>query len=228
MSDAVGGCRSSGAGAAVCGVAAASAAGASRADNSAEHGRSSPLLGVASGGDERDWELPAADGTFRGQTEGWAESLSVILSAMRSSSPPFDGVLGFSQGAGAAAAAAAAALQEDTQRAWAPRFVWVCSGYLLAPAATIIGGGGDRGGIESPPVVQIDLPSLHVIGGGASVEGPAGGGDWQVGGAQSEALLRSFKAELAVVVCHESGHIVPAGDAAVVRYREFLGQFRGP
>lgn len=212
-------------------------------------------------GSEREWERPTPDGTYRGQTDGWAESLSLILSALQSADPPFEGLLGFSQGAGAAAAAAAEALrlQAEERRGqgsggerggaggWAPRFVWVCSGYPLAAAATTGGGGSDSGGAEAPAASPsfsaaeaasgrlIDLPSLHVFGGGGGDRGAndestaaaAAGGDWQVGGAQSEALLRLFPAVSADVVRHEGGHVVPAGDEAVGRYREFLKRFQG-
>lgn len=179
------------------GAAPKGACSAARAARSAEY-----TQGVSPAQHSKEAEEPRADGTYRGQTEGWAESLSVILSALRGADPPFDGLLGFSQGAGAVAAAAAEALRlqasEGGGRRWAPHFVWACSGYPLSPLALGRGGGGGGGG-DSAAIIS--LPSLHVFGGAdgatpgcrdAAAGDAVEGGDWQVSAAQSEALLRLF------------------------------------
>lgn len=119
------------------------------------------------------------------QTEGWPQSQAALLRALREHGP-FDGVLGFSQGATVAAVLAVQQWQQQQQCGGASspkplfRFVLLCSGYrspvlehvALLDAATAAGG--------------VSLPSLHLFG--------SGGGDRQVAPQDSEALAQCFHA----------------------------------
>ena len=163
------------------------------------------------------------DAQHRRQTEGWRESWAALDSALREQGP-FDGVLGFSQGAAVAAVLCA----EQAQRAQqgdggaaasgaAPplRFAIICSGYISASPGheALLRRCREAGGVR--------LPSLHVFGGGG---GEGGGDDRQVGPEESAALMACFDPRLRSLLRHGGGHVVPSTRAAVARMRDFLLQ----
>lgn len=116
---------------------------------------------------------------FRRQTAGWQESLQALEAALQDQGP-FDGVMGFSQGAAMAAVLAAqAAAEQQRQRqqgrteggctgssagALLPqpsplRFAILCSGYVspVAEHGQMLQAAASRGGAA--------LPTLHIYGG---------------------------------------------------------------
>eukprot|EP00873_Tetraselmis_striata_P025221 jgi/Tetstr1/445485/TSEL_033263.t1 len=170
-----------------------------------------------------------AEGQHQRETEGWAASWRELARALREDGP-FDGVMGFSQGAGVAAHLCAlqhlvghraelergglnaAAAVEEWDEACALlggrpiAFAWLCSGYPVAPSQRI----ADL--LQALP--PISLPSLHVY--------STSGLDAQVPPSESAALAASFDAAARTVVTHDSGHVVPCSRPFVSRYRAFL------
>lgn len=140
------------------------------------------------------------------QTAGWETSLA-HLRRIVSEQGPFDGVLGFSQGAAVAAAlcrysTTAKALGDEN--AFAFRFAVLCSGFL-SPAE----------GRQEANRHLIDLPSLHVF-------GSLKGNDRQIEVAESERLAERFEPRHRVVVRHSAGHIIPISKSHVNQYKSFF------
>eukprot|EP00850_Spirogloea_muscicola_P003766 SM000015S01266 [mRNA] locus=s15:899694:903077:+ [translate_table: standard] len=157
------------------------------------------------------WLTGTDDGSeAAAQTSGWATSMAALQCELTDCGP-YDGLLGFSQGAAVAALMAAAmhSSQPSGGTEVPPfRFVVLCSGYrpppLLAPASALTAGG-------------VRCPSLHIFG--------ASGGDKHVAAAQSLALVECFASESGTIVAHDCGHVIPAGKAFVDRYAAFLRSF---
>lgn len=131
---------------------------------------------------------------YETQTEGWGTSWEYLQKVFHELGP-FDGVLGFSQGA--AVAAALCQLRASVHF----RFAVLCSGYrppfLFAEAGTI------------------SCPSLHIY----------GDQDRQIHDRTSEQLADLFCDDERTVVKHGCGHIIPTQPAYVEQYLQFFSRF---
>ncbi|KAK9843948.1 hypothetical protein WJX81_000209 [Elliptochloris bilobata] len=143
----------------------------------------------------------------------WPASLALLRDALRSDAGPYDGVMGFSQGA--AVAAVLCALQQRAARAsgaepWPRlRFAVLCSGFQSPRAEHM-----QLLAAEAP----LRLPSLHIYGALHHAER-------QVAVTESEALADAYAAESRHTVTHAGGHLVPAAKAHIARFRAFLSAF---
>uniref|UniRef100_A0ABK0LFP2 Esterase OVCA2 n=1 Tax=Rattus norvegicus TaxID=10116 RepID=A0ABK0LFP2_RAT len=115
---------------------------------------------------------------------------------------PFDGLLGFSQGA-ALAAFVCALGQAGDPRFPLPRFIILVSGFC------------PRGLDHKEPILQspISLPSLHVF----------GDTDRVIPSQESMQLASRFLG--AVTLTHSGGHFIPAAASHRQAYLKFLDQF---
>jgi len=138
---------------------------------------------------------------YQQQTEGFNVSLS-YLKTVFSQDGPFDGVLGFSQGAAMAALLCAqkGRLKDDINF----RFAILCSGFAL-PLAEIEPG-------------SINCPSLHIFG---SVPGK----DRQIENKTSRQLASLFEDSCSVVIEHDCGHIIPTRTPYIDEIKGFLQRF---
>ncbi|KAJ3168581.1 Ovarian cancer-associated protein 2 [Geranomyces variabilis] len=140
----------------------------------------------------RSWWNPTAT------PSGLDASLSLISQTWSTASPPYDGILGFSQGA----TMAALALPTLDPPA---RFTLHFAGfYPIDPAQMAL--------LSAIPTT---LPSLHVM----------GRADAWVTPARSEALRARFTHPQTLV--HDGGHFVPTNAGHRQTYREFVGRFVG-
>ncbi|XP_038615414.1 esterase OVCA2 [Tachyglossus aculeatus] len=132
---------------------------------------------------------------------GLEEALETVRAALRQHGP-FDGLLGFSQGA-ALAALVCALGQAGDPRFPPPRFVILVSGFR------------PRGDRLSPPLLRapVELPSLHVL----------GEADRVIPARESRELAACFPG--AVCLVHPGGHFVPAAAPQRQVYLNFLDQF---
>lgn len=117
---------------------------------------------------------------------------------------PFDGLLGFSQGA-ALAALVCALGQAGDARFPVPRFLILVSGFC------------PRGRDFKEPILQapLALPSLHVF----------GDSDRVIPSQESLQLANQFPG--AVTLTHTGGHFIPAAAPQRQAYLKFLDQFAG-
>ena len=175
------------------------------------------------------------DALWQQQTEGWPASEAALVDVLRREGP-FDGVLGFSQGAAVAAALCAQQqLQQQQQpltcaNAVAPlRFAILCSGFPSAAAEhkTVHAGVG-----------SLQLPTLHMFGAHTAHDTTAAGhdhpgphpvshvgppyNDRQVGTAASRLLLDMCEPRLCHVVEHSNAHIIPVDKRSIQQFRSFL------
>lgn len=173
-----------------------------------EGGESGPLAnGASEDQDPRGWwfsdpqvrsfsaQQPCVDSL------GLDESVATVREAVRELGP-FDGILGFSQGA--ALVAMLCSLQ--AQQPEAPlgfRFAVLVAGFRSACEA-------HRGFYDSP----LSIPSLHVFG----LE------DRVIPDAMSRELLPTFQDPQ--VMTHAGGHFVPAASAHRQTYKNFLSRFQ--
>ncbi|KAH7521052.1 hypothetical protein JRO89_XSUnG0123600 [Xanthoceras sorbifolium] len=158
----------------------------------------------SSGGTETDWKK--ADGPFdplqyQQQTDGFHVSLS-YLKTVFSQEGPFDGIMGFSQGA--AMAASICALRERLKGAIDFRFGILCSGYAL-PLTEFQQG-------------SINCPSLHIFGSDL-------GKDRQIANQASRDLAMSFENGCSTVIEHDCGHIIPTRSPFIDEIKGFLQRF---
>ena len=179
----------------------------------------------------------AGDEQWRQQTEGWPASEAALLDVLQHEGP-FDGVLGFSQGAAVAAALCAqqqqpAAVSMQARRRWhrprpSLRFAILCSGYpSAAPEHRAM----------HAEVGPLQLPTLHVFGSHAAqtrrpqvtmipaairLQHSAPTCDQQVSTAASRQLLDLCEQRLCHVVEHSNGHIIPVDKRCIQRFRTFL------
>ncbi|KAJ0976430.1 hypothetical protein J5N97_018395 [Dioscorea zingiberensis] len=138
---------------------------------------------------------------YQQQTDGFEESYSYIRQVL-SQSGPFDGILGFSQGA-----AMAALLCEKQQRSHSLhdfRFAILCSGFSAFPYKMI-----NR---------SIKCPSLHIY-------GHKQGQDRQIAPHVSSELADLFDQECSMVIEHDYGHIIPTQQPYIDQVKEFLARF---
>ncbi|KAI8909465.1 serine hydrolase FSH [Powellomyces hirtus] len=123
------------------------------------------------------------------------DSIAELTEIWSKASPPFDGILGFSQGA-TMAALVLPSLDPP------PRFSIHCSGFFPHDPA-------HGAMLAALPTV----PSLHVM----------GRSDAWVPPARSEALRAMFKDPQTMV--HDGGHFIPTNATHRRTYKEFVGQF---
>ncbi|EFJ04668.1 hypothetical protein SELMODRAFT_270132 [Selaginella moellendorffii] len=138
---------------------------------------------------------------YQKQTSGWSESWE-YLGQVLADRGPFDGVLGFSQGA------AVAAILSSLKDAGLIdiKFVVLCSGFVSPVLEQQVLGG------------LIDCPSLHIFSGKT-------GYDRQISCTESERLAGKFRPGSRMIVRHDSGHIVPTRPDYLEQYSEFFKQF---
>ncbi|KAJ2654782.1 Ovarian cancer-associated protein 2 [Coemansia sp. RSA 1200] len=174
--------------------------------------------------------------------ETWMDirhSADAVMRTMRELGP-FDGIVGFSQGAGMAAvvlalmhrAAVVPAAEDDSDvdgalvgwaRSLPPlRFAFLFAGfYPDAPQfdALLTAPAGDAGREQSSSArrLRIAVPSLHVVGIRDAVVAPERG---------RELAARAFDGS-AVVAEHDGGHFVPCNAAWRNRYQKFLDSVGG-
>lgn len=132
---------------------------------------------------------------------GLEESLGMVAQAL-SRLGPFDGLLGFSQGA-ALAAFICALGQAGDPRFPLPRFIILVSGFCPR-------GLGFKESILQRP---LSLPSLHVF----------GDTDKVIPSPESMQLASRFPG--AITLTHSGGHFIPAAAAQRQAYLKFLDQF---
>ena len=137
---------------------------------------------------------------------GVEETLTHIRRVLRDAPVPFDGFLGFSQGAVVVSVLAAMrGTSADVDRLIERncRFVWLVGG--LPPRAP---------SLQSLfPADGIALPSLHVI----------GQGDKMIPADLQRRLAGMYQSP--VIHCHSGGHFVPATAADATAYASFLASF---
>ncbi|KAJ9180353.1 hypothetical protein P3X46_008611 [Hevea brasiliensis] len=156
------------------------------------------------GRSEIDWKV--ADGPFdplqyQQQTEGFDVSIA-YLSTVFSQEGPFDGILGFSQGA--AMAASVCALEGRLKGEINFRFAVLCSGFAIQHAEI------KRG--------SINCPSLHIFGRDL-------GKDRQIANQASRDLVSLFEEDSSVIIEHDCGHIIPTRHPYIDQIRGFLQRF---
>lgn len=162
---------------------------------------------------KRAWLIPpkGEDNTFdemqyMSQTLGWMESFESLRYALLDLGP-FDGILGFSQGASVAAALCAlkqaGKIPQDSFQ-----FAVIASGYV-SPV--------DEHRELLSLIGKIQVPSLHIF----SVSGD----DRQIGVEASKDLLSKFDRTTSCCVRHNLGHIIPSTKSYVEEYKAFLSQY---
>ncbi|CAK9174756.1 unnamed protein product [Ilex paraguariensis] len=156
--------------------------------------------------EKSDGEWKMADDPFNSlqyqqQTEGLDLSLA-YLKTVFSQAGPFDGILGFSQGA--AMAATICGQREKLKGEIDFRFVILCSGFALILAE-----------YDARP---INCPSLHIFGNHL-------GKDRQIANQASRDLAASFEEGCSVVIEHDLGHIIPTRSPFIDRIKDFLQRF---
>ncbi|XP_020024709.2 esterase OVCA2 [Castor canadensis] len=132
---------------------------------------------------------------------GLEEALRTVAQALDKQGP-FDGLLGFSQGA-ALAALVCALGQAGDPRFPLPRFIILVSGFC------------PRGPSLKEPILQspLLLPSLHVF----------GDTDGVIPSQESMQLASQFPG--AITLTHSGGHFIPAAASQRQAYLKFLNQF---
>ncbi|KAK8965693.1 Rhodanese-like domain-containing protein 6 [Platanthera guangdongensis] len=140
---------------------------------------------------------------YKTQTEGFEVS-NHCLQDLISTMGPFDGILGFSQGA-AMAALFCEEQQRGNERVSDFRFAVLCSGYS---AASNVSDGG-----------FIKCASLHVFG------DRGGGRDRQINHEASRELADLFDKNSSVTVEHDMGHIIPTKSPYIDQMKAFFMSF---
>ncbi|XP_057493087.1 rhodanese-like domain-containing protein 6 isoform X3 [Actinidia eriantha] len=151
-----------------------------------------------------DWEM--ADGPFdplqyMQQTDGFDASLAYLKNVF-SQAGPFDGMLGFSQGA--AMAASVCSQQRVLKGQIEIRFVILCSGFDLK--------------LSDHKQESIHCPSLHIFGNDQ-------GNDRQISSQASRELASLFDDGCRVIIEHEFGHIIPTRSPYIDEIKDFLHRF---
>ncbi|KAG6774947.1 rhodanese-like domain-containing protein 6 isoform X1 [Populus alba x Populus x berolinensis] len=151
-----------------------------------------------------DWkkaDIPFDPLQYLQQNEGFDVSLS-YLKTVFSRDGPFDGILGFSQGAAMAALLCAqkGRLKGDIDF----RFAILCSGFAL-PFVEIESG-------------SINCPTLHIF-------GCVPGKDRQIANKTSRELASLFEDGCSVIIEHDCGHIIPTRTPYIDEIKGFLQRF---
>lgn len=153
---------------------------------------------------DTEWKMaksPFDSLQYQQQTEGFERSIE-YLKTVFSEKGPFDGILGFSQGA--AMAALVSAHREEFKGEIDFRFVILCSGFCV-----------NMGGYEEG---SINLPSLHIF-------GHKEGKDRQIDCEASKQLTSLFENGCSVIIEHDSGHIIPTRSPYIGEIKDFLQRF---
>lgn len=153
---------------------------------------------------ETDWKIadcPFDALQYQQQTDGLEASLA-YLKDIFSQEGPFDGILGFSQGAAMAAVVCARLGMLKGEMVF--RFAILCSGFALK--------------LPELDSRLIKCPSLHIF-------GSDHGKDRQIANQASEVLASLFDDGCSVVIQHESGHIIPTRSPYIDQIKEFLQRF---
>ncbi|PNX98001.1 hypothetical protein L195_g021241 [Trifolium pratense] len=151
-----------------------------------------------------EWKV--ADGPFdplqyQQQTGGCDISISHLENVF-SQEGPFDGILGFSQGA--AMTAVISAQQEKLKGKMDFKFVVLCSGFALH--------------LKEMECSPIKCPSLHIF-------GNEHGQDRQIANQTSKELASLYDSGCSVIVEHDCGHIIPTRSPYIDEIKAFLGRF---
>ncbi|KAI0511631.1 hypothetical protein KFK09_012261 [Dendrobium nobile] len=154
--------------------------------------------------DENSWRIAEQQFDpfqYKMQTEGFELSYSYLQHVVLKNGP-FDGILGFSQGA-----AMAALFLEQQQRSGQVsglRFAVLCSGFSTVSCKSV-------GGF-------IKYPSLHIFGDGR-------GRDRQINCEVSRDLADLFDKNSSVTIEHDMGHIIPTRSPYIDQIKAFLLSF---
>ncbi|KAJ8572782.1 hypothetical protein K7X08_009293 [Anisodus acutangulus] len=156
------------------------------------------------GENDSDWKI--ADSPFdplqyQKQTEGFDKSIA-YLKDLYSKAGPFDGILGFSQGA--AMAALVCLHQQKLNGEMEFRFVILCSGFAV--------------NMNNCQQGSINVPSLHIFGNNK-------GNDRQIENQASRHLATVFENGCSVVIEHDTGHIIPTRPPYIDQIKDFLERF---
>ncbi|KAJ7563540.1 hypothetical protein O6H91_03G114500 [Diphasiastrum complanatum] len=150
---------------------------------------------------------------YQTQYEGWPETWH-YLQKVFAELGPFDGVLGFSQGAAVAAALCPLISRTNLHNCSVSfKFVILCSGFpspvyehkSMMP--------------QSNNGLLFDCPSLHIFCGNS-------GYDRQIAVDESEKLASMFTKNSSFIVQHSSGHMIPTQPEYLQQYLSFLKQFQ--
>ncbi|PON69636.1 Serine hydrolase FSH [Parasponia andersonii] len=139
---------------------------------------------------------------YQQQTDGFDASLA-YLRDVYAQQGPFDGILGFSQGAAMAAAVCAKLGMQKGEMEF--RFAILCSGFAL----------------KFPELLNGELikwPSLHIF-------GSDHGKDRQIANQASRELASLFDDGCSVTIQHDSGHIIPTRSPYIDQIKYFLQRF---
>lgn len=153
----------------------------------------------------KDWKIadqPFDPLQYRLQTGGFDASLAYLKNVF-SKLGPFDGILGFSQGAAMAGSICARRGKLDDEIDF--KFAILCSGFVLETKDFELG--------------LINCPSVHVFGNGGQ------GKDRQIARNTSMELANKFEKSCSLIIKHESGHIIPTQSPHIDRLKAFLVQF---
>ncbi|KAF5781622.1 putative Rhodanese-like domain, serine hydrolase FSH, Zinc finger, FYVE/PHD-type, rhodanase [Helianthus annuus] len=151
-----------------------------------------------------NWEMaqtPFDSLQYQKQTAGYDESLT-YLKEFVTKNGPFDGILGFSQGA--AMAACVAAQKSSLKGEIDFRFVILCSGFQV--------------NLVENEKNLINCPSLHIY-------GSDHGKDTQIAFDASKRLGSLFEEGSAVIIEHDYGHIIPTRSPYIDMIKDFLERF---
>lgn len=138
---------------------------------------------------------------YQKQTAGFDESLA-YLKEFVSQNGPFDGILGFSQGA--AMSACVAAQHMSLKGVIDFRFVILCSGFSV--------------NLTDYEKNSINCPSLHIY-------GSDHGKDTQIAFDASRGLASLFEEGCSVRIEHDYGHIIPTKSPYLDTIKDFLQRF---
>ncbi|KAF6156594.1 hypothetical protein GIB67_014573 [Kingdonia uniflora] len=151
-----------------------------------------------------DWEMtdkPFDHLQYRQQKKGYDVSLTYLTNVF-SQAGPFDGVLGFSQGAAMTASLCAEIGRSDGKINF--KFAILCSGF-------------SSDSVELEPAV-INCPSLHIFGNGEEK-------DRQISCKASMELASLFDPSSVVIIEHPYGHIIPTQPPYIDCIKAFLLDF---
>eukprot|EP00967_Tisochrysis_lutea_P105393 scaffold160644_cov30-Tisochrysis_lutea.AAC.1 len=172
-----------------------------------ERGRENCERGETSG-QTLAWWRPSQRADGRWEFAGIGEGLKLLSDTLeRHEEAPFDGVLGFSQGAGLLSlfVARQAALPAHRRSI---RFACFVGGFQCAPAVPDLA--------HEYRGAPFDLPSLHVYGERDTIVKPR----------QGRKLEALFTTEGRTTVVHEGGHVVAADTASLRAYNMFFEERR--